>query len=205
MNWSSASSPWCQWPPVMRNSRSMSAGSSSSEATTWRRRPGAWRSSTPSARSSSSRRAASPFARSSNGAYSTTAESTCLPGGASDLSASDGIVISSAGSGEHCAVLRGVEGVLEVSEVRRDHQALAHELRRQPREGRQRLEREVQLRRHALVAEMAHAMHEAGLEMPGAQQAEQRARRVGVRDHRACGDLLAVLELDAGDAVALER
>src|SRR5688572_8076051 len=101
MNWSSASSPWCQWPPVMRNSRSMSAGSSNSEATTWRRSPGAWRSSTLSERSSSSRRAVSPFARSSNGAYSTTAESTCLPGGASDLSASEGIVTSSAGSGEH--------------------------------------------------------------------------------------------------------
>src|SRR5688572_991502 len=101
MNWSSASSPWCQWPPVMRNSRSMSAGSRSSDATTWRRRPGAWRSSTASARPSSSRRAPSPFARGSNGAYSTTAESTCLPGGASDLSASDGIVTSSAGSGEH--------------------------------------------------------------------------------------------------------
>src|SRR6185436_7735555 len=68
MNWSSASSPWCQWPPVMRYSRSRSAGRSSSDATIWRRRPGAWRSRTPSARSWSSRRAASLLARSSKGA-----------------------------------------------------------------------------------------------------------------------------------------
>jgi hypothetical protein len=45
-------------------------------------------------------RAASVFARASYGAYCTTADSTCFPGGASVRSCTDGIVISIAGSGE---------------------------------------------------------------------------------------------------------
>ena len=57
------------------------------------------------------------------------ADSTCFPAGASVSSCTLGIVISSAGSGEHWPYFAASNACFDVSQVGRDHEPLARELR----------------------------------------------------------------------------
>jgi hypothetical protein len=144
--------------------------------------PGAYASSTLIVFSSSCARAASVLAAASYGAYWTTADSTCLPARRERAVMHRGYVDLERRVRRDLAVLRGIEGMLQVDQIRGDDEAFSRECCGQPRELGQAVEREMQLGRHALGAEVPHAMHEAGLEMPSAEQLEQRALGIRVAD-----------------------
>ena len=131
----------------------------------------------PSVRSRSAARASSQLARRSRARTARWRTARACPAGASDASCSARDGDLERRLRRALAVLRRVECVLDVVEVRRDHQALRRASSAPVPELRQAVEREVQLRRRAARAEVAHAVREAGFEMPGAEQPEQRARR----------------------------
>src|SRR5208282_388842 len=104
------------------------------------------------------------------------------------------------------AVLRCVEGPLQVIDLRADLDTAAEQvavaLGLEPGELRKRGQREIDFRDRPLATVVLDFLNEVGREVSGIDQTHQRAFGVGVRDHGARGNFFPRLEHDAsGDAI----
>src|SRR5450755_1666229 len=96
-------------------------------------------------------------------------------------------------------------GPLQVLERRRYQQSPAESGAWQAAEPRYPVERQMQFGRQAAGAKMIHAPYEAGIQMARSQQPEERALRIGARQHGPRRNALAGLEQHPGRAVRFDQ
>ena len=95
------------------------------------------------------------------------------------------------------AIFGVIKGPFHVFDIGRYHQALACLLFCQACEFGHAVQRQVQLRGIAAVAEMLDFAYQAGLDVPGSEQFEQGCFRVGIGNHGCGHDFLTAVQFNA--------